>query len=136
MRLTYAALIMAGLSAAPATAADYKMHVSDTGLREYYCQLMVTLENTGDAPLGEISGYFYAFIGTEKVGRSKGAWYLNVAPGMSAEATFETPNAPCDTIERYEFVVGACRLDAGFEEKSLCADRIEFAEPLVLQVSD
>lgn len=126
--------LSAGLVAAsPALGTDYKMTVTDTGLREYYCQLTVTLENTDAAPLGEISGFFYAYIGDEKVGRSKGAWFLNVAPGATAEATFETPNAPCDTIERYEFVVGACRLNEGFEEKSLCGNRIDFTAPLMLQ---
>ncbi|MEL7203908.1 MAG: hypothetical protein AAFX07_08485 [Pseudomonadota bacterium] len=133
MKKTLLSIIASGLLTAPALAADYKMSVTDTGLREYYCQLTVTLENTDDAPLGEISGYFYAYIGDEKVGRSKGAWFLNVDSGDTAEATFETPNAPCDTIERYEFVVGACRFEAGFEDKALCAQRIDFTAPLMLR---
>lgn len=123
---TCAALLIAG----PAAANDYMLSITDTGLREYYCQLTVTLENTTDATLTEISGYFYSFIGDEQVGRSKGAWFMNVGPGDVATATFETPNAPCDQVERYEFVVGACRFDAGFAEKSECAAKIGSSGPI------
>ena len=120
------------LGATPLHAADYAITLTDTGLREYYCQITVALENTTDAPLTEISGFFYAYIGEEKVGRSKGSWFMNVPPGGTATATFETPNAPCDDVERYEFVLGACRIGAGFEDVSDCAARVEGAAPLTM----
>ena len=121
------------LGAAPLHAGDYLLTLIDSKLREYYCQITVTLENTTDAPLTEISGFFYAYIGDEEVGRSKGAWFMNVPAGGVAEATFETPNAPCDEVERYEFVLGACRLAGpGFEDVATCAPLIGGAAPLVM----
>ena len=112
------------VSAAAEGAKDYVLSLEGSGLREYYCQITVALENRTDAPLTEISGHFYSYIGAEKVGRSKGAWFMGVAPGGRAEATFETPHAPCDGVERYEFVVGACRIGAGFEDQGYCAGLI------------
>jgi hypothetical protein len=112
------------LLAGPAGAADYVLSIEDTGKRDYYCQIMVALENRTDTALTEISGHFFSFVGAEQVGRSKGAWFMNVAPGGRAEATFETPNAPCAAVERYTFVVGACRLAAGFEPQVVCAERM------------
>lgn len=120
--------LMAALAASPA-AADYVLAIERTGLREYYCTLTVSLTNTTDETLTEISGFFYSYIGSEQVGRSKGSWFMNVAPGATATATFETPNAPCDTVTRYDFVVGACRLDAGFEDHEVCAQRLRGAPP-------
>ena len=121
------------LGAAPLHAADYRLTLTESGLREYYCQITVALENTTDAPLTEISGFFYAYIGAEQVGRSKGSWFMNVPPGGTASATFETPNAPCDEVERYEFVLGACRLQGpGFDDVATCAPLIEGATPLMM----
>lgn len=114
-----------GLCAHAAHAGDYVLTLHETGLREYYCTMRVTLENRTDAQLTEISGYFYSYIDGEEVGRSKGAWFMNVPSGGTAEAVFETPNSPCDKATKYEFVVGACRLGAGFEDKSVCSTRIE-----------
>ena len=104
-----------------AAAEDYVLSLEGTGLREYYCQITVSLENQTDAPLTEISGYVNSYVGAEKVGRSKGSWFMGIAPGARAEATFETPDAPCDAVERYEFVVGACRIGARFEDQDHCA---------------
>lgn len=120
------------LSAAPAMAEDYHMTLIDTGKREYYCQIMVTLENKSESQLTEISGYFYSYKDGEKVGRSKGTWFMNVPAGETAEAVFETPNAPCEEVDRYEFVVGACRFGQSFEQQELCADKIHFSNPLAL----
>ncbi|MEM0937101.1 MAG: hypothetical protein AAF865_13985 [Pseudomonadota bacterium] len=110
--------------AGPGMAADYMLSIVDKGLREYYCQITVTLENTTDEELIEISGFFYSFVGEEEVGRSKGAWFMNVPAGEMATATFETPNAPCDKVETYQFIVGACRFGPSFADKSECAARI------------
>ena len=107
-----------------AQAADYSLSLESTGLRDYYCQITVALENHTDAPLTEINGYFYAYIGAEKAGRSKGAGFVAVAPKGRTEATFETPNAPCDQVERYEFVIGACRIGTSFEDQAACAARM------------
>lgn len=113
-----------------ASAEDYVLSLTDTGKRDYYCQIMVTLENRTDETLGEVSGYFYGFIGDEQVGRSRGAWFMNVEAGWSATSTFETPGAPCDLVERYEFIVGACRFSAGFEDQEECAARIGTTAPI------
>ena len=113
-----------------AATADYVLSVEETGLRDYYCQVTVSLENTSDAALTEINGHFFSFVGDEQVGRSKGASFLNIAPGASAITIFETPNAPCDDVNRYEFVVGACRISTGFEDKALCAGRITGTGPI------
>ncbi|MEL6205189.1 MAG: hypothetical protein AAFR47_07745 [Pseudomonadota bacterium] len=123
--------LCAVVAAGPATA-EYVLSLEGTGLREYYCQITVALENTSEAPLTEISGYFYNYVGDEKVGRSKGTWFMGVDPGARAEATFETPNAPCDAVERYEFVVGACRIGAGFEDVGVCAAQMRGTGPIVI----
>lgn len=113
-----------------AMASDYLLSLEETGLREYYCQITVSLTNTSEDPLTEISGYFYSYVSDERVGRSKGSWFMNVQPGETAQAVFETPNAPCDEISRYDFVVGACRLGASFEDVSMCLGRFKFEKPL------
>ena len=119
-----AILIAAALAGGPARAADFVLSLTDTGKREYYCQIMVTLENRSDAVLTEVSGHFFSYLGDAEVGRSKGAWFMNVPPGGRAEAVFETPNAPCDAVERYAFVIGACRLGPDFAPQSVCAERM------------
>ncbi|MEM8958843.1 MAG: hypothetical protein AAGC86_13645 [Pseudomonadota bacterium] len=115
-----------------AMAGDYELQLSDTGQREYYCTATITLENRTAAPLVEISGFFYTFVGDEQVGRSKGAWFMNVPAGESATAVFETPNAPCTEIDRYDFVIGACRIDAGFIDKNECAALVGGTDPIVV----
>lgn len=127
---TLTATVMIGLITSSASGGEYHVKLLDTGMREYYCLITVELENRSSEPLTEISGYFYNYIGTERVGRSKGTWFMNVAPGESAVATFETPNGPCTQDVRYEFVVGACRFGAGFEDTSLCAKLLNFTAPL------
>ena len=122
-RLALAALCL--VLPVAAAAEDYALSLEGKGLRDYYCQITVALENRTDAPLTEISGYFNSYVGDQKVGRSKGSWFLNVGPGARAEATFETPNAPCDAVEQYEFVVGACRIGTSFEDKARCAGLID-----------
>lgn len=125
-------LVCSAMSFAPGgvAASDYVLSLLDTGQREYYCTATIALENQTDEPLTEISGYFFTFVGDQKVGRSKGSWFMNVAPGGSATATFETPNAPCTEIDRYDFVIGACRIDAGFMDKAECASLIGGSDPI------
>ncbi|MGZ2257242.1 hypothetical protein [Roseobacter sp. A03A-229] len=125
MRLFAIALIM---FAAPALA-DYRLEITETGKRDYYCTITVELTNDSAEPLTEINAFFLNYIGQEQVGRSKGASFFNVAPGASATATFETPNAPCAEVERYDMVIGACRLGASFAEKAICADRMALTAP-------
>lgn len=125
MRLFAIALIT---FAAPALA-EYRLEITETGQRDYYCIITVELTNDSAEPLTEINAFFLNYIGQEQVGRSKGASFFNVAPGASATATFETPNAPCVEVERYDMVIGACRLDASFAEKAICADRMALTAP-------
>lgn len=114
-------------------AADYTLALKELGKRDYYCTITVELTNGTDQPLTEINAFFLNYIGDAEVGRSKGASFANVAPGASVTATFETPNAPCsatDTdVESYRMVVGACRIGVGFEDKSVCVDKMNLAPP-------
>jgi hypothetical protein len=127
-------LILAALLLTPAPAlADWTLELLETGQREYYCTGTVRLTNEGDAPLTELSGFFLIHLGGERVGRSKGTWFMDVAPGGTAQAVFETPNAPCDEADRWEFTVGACRLETGgFADKAACAARIDARAPLAV----
>lgn len=109
--------------------ADYKLNLTETGLRDYYCTITVTLTNETDAALTEVNGFFLSFVEEEQVGRSKGSSFMNVPPGGIATAIFETPNAPCDDVTRYDFVIGACRVGAGFEDRSVCAERMAMEPP-------
>ena len=77
-----------------------------------------------------MNGHFFSFLGDEHVGRSKGASFLNLAPGDSAEAVFETPNAPCDDVTSYRFVIGACRIESSFIDKAECAGLIDSTDPI------
>lgn len=122
--------VLLALSPSIASAADFVLNLEGKGLREYYCTITVSLTNNSDAPLTEISGYFLSYVGEDRVGRSKGTWFMNVAPGEAQQKIFETPNAPCDDVTRYDFMIGACRLGTGFEDVSVCAERIELMSPL------
>ncbi|QPH55634.1 hypothetical protein [Pontivivens ytuae] len=123
------AVLALGLGSGTTAAADYRLTLTDTGLREYYCTITVTLTNETDAPLTEVNGFFLSFVEDEQVGRSKGSSFMNVPPGGAVSATFETPNAPCDEVTRYDFVIGACRLGSGFEDHSVCAGRMAMEPP-------
>ncbi len=121
------------LAGPAAMAGDFVLSLQQTGLRDYYCQITVALENRSDAPLTEISGHVLSFAGDAQVGRSKGAWFMNVAPGEAGAATFETPNAPCEAVTRYAFVIGACRIDGpGFADTSACTARMAAEVPMAL----
>ncbi|MEL7524892.1 MAG: hypothetical protein AAFN16_03915 [Pseudomonadota bacterium] len=122
--------VLLALSPSIASAAEFVLNLEGKGLREYYCTITVSLTNNSDAPLTEISGYFLSYVGEDRVGRSKGTWFMNVAPGEAQQKIFETPNAPCDDVTRYDFMIGACRLGTGFEDVSVCAERIELKSPL------
>ncbi|GIT93191.1 hypothetical protein JANAI62_36650 [Jannaschia pagri] len=114
----------------PAAAQEWRIELIETGLREYYCTGLVRLTNDSDQVLEELSGFFLIQKDGVQVGRSQGTWFLNVAPGETAEATFETPNAPCAEADRWDYIVGACRLDGAFADKQACAARIEGVAPL------
>ncbi|MEJ6404817.1 hypothetical protein [Yoonia sp. 2307UL14-13] len=114
---------------------DYALDLIETGKRDYYCTITVALTNDSSEMLTEINAFFLNYVGAEEVGRSKGASFMNVAPGETVEATFETPNAPCSStetlVESYHMVIGACRLDSGFADKSFCLERMDLAPPFV-----
>ncbi|WP_299678697.1 hypothetical protein [uncultured Roseobacter sp.] len=116
------------ICATPAVA-DYTLQITEIGKRDYYCTITVALTNDSAEPLTEINAFFLNYIGEQQVGRSKGASFFNVAPGASATATFETPNAPCGEVERYDMVIGACRLGSSFADKAICADRMALTAP-------
>ena len=56
--------------------------------------------------------------------------YSNTDKEQAKNSTFLTPNAPCDDVSAYEFVVGACRFDASFADKGECAARIAPEAPI------
>ena len=115
----------------PATAlADYRMELIGTGKVDYYCSITVALENRTDTLLSEVNGFFMSVIDGKDVGRSRGASFLAIAPGARAEATFLTPEVPCDAVSAYRFVVGSCRLGAGFADTALCSARIRPVAPI------
>jgi len=122
------------LIAAPLMAQDYVLKLTGTGIRDYYCRITVRLENRTDAALGEIAGHFHSYIGRELVGRSRGDWFMNVPSKGAAETTFETPNAPCKNVERYEFVISACRINAALEDRTACVARITVIAPITAAV--
>ncbi|MEL7131540.1 MAG: hypothetical protein AAGK77_03910 [Pseudomonadota bacterium] len=113
--------------------ADYRLTLTDIGKRDYYCTITVELTNDSAAPLTEINAFFLNYVGEMQVGRSKGASFFNVPAGGTARATFETPNAPCtatDTdVESYRMIIGACRIGKGFEDKSVCVERMKLGPP-------
>ena len=110
-----------------------QMTLTDTGQREYYCQATFELVAPESAEYQDINGFFYVFVGDEQVGRSKGASFQFPDGQNTASATFETPNAPCDDVDRYVFVVGACMQGGGFVNRAECAETITGA-PLVSEV--
>ena len=126
-------LIALGTLASGPVLADYTLALTETGKRDYYCTITVALTNHGEETLTEINAFFLNYIGADQVGRSKGASFMNVEPGASVSATFETPNAPCSAtttdVESYEMIIGACRIGGGFEDKAVCVDRMVLAPP-------
>ncbi|MEO9576454.1 MAG: hypothetical protein ABJ263_04120 [Tateyamaria sp.] len=125
-------IALSAVFASPAVA-DYHLSLTEIGKRDYYCTITVQLTNEGDQTLTEINAFFLNYIGTDQVGRSKGASFMNVAPGAQVSATFETPNAPCSDsttdVQSYEMIIGACRIDSAFEDKSTCVDRMDLDPP-------
>ncbi|WP_424974158.1 hypothetical protein [Dinoroseobacter sp. S124A] len=116
---------------ASAALAEFDLALGEIGQREYYCTAEMTLTNTGPDPVMEVSGHFFLYVGADRVGRSKGTWFMNIAPGASVTTVFETPNAPCTDVDRYEFVVGACRMAGpGFDPVDACSTRINGTGPV------
>lgn len=102
----------------------YTMEQTETGLREYYCQATFTMKSDCPSRFADINGFFYVYIGDDEVGRSKGASFQFSKDETEATALFETPNAPCDDIDGYEFVVGACMEGRSFADRNECAATI------------
>ncbi|MEM9441755.1 MAG: hypothetical protein AAGA73_15020 [Pseudomonadota bacterium] len=123
---TVAMLFMAN----PAFAADYRMSLIETGKRDYYCTITVQVENMSEEVLADLNGHFISVKDDEDVGRSKGASFLNVEPGAISVAEFETPNAPCNEVNGYRFLVGACRVGTSFMDQGECAGRIQPDPPI------
>ena len=122
-------VLCAACIAGPALA-DYRLEFEGTSFREYYCGVTLTMTNESDDPLTEINGFVASMIDGEQVARSRGRSFLNLAPGESASALFEAPNAPCDEATEYVFIVGACRLGPGFSPQRACAERIVGVAPV------
>ena len=123
------ALSLVALMFATPALAEYELALVDTGKRDYYCTITVELIFFFYYSITEIYSFFLNYIGDELVGRSKGSSFMNVAPGASASATFETPNAPCTEVDTYEPIIGACRLGVSFEDKSVCVEKLSLEPP-------
>ena len=126
------ALILAAtmLTTTAAQSAEYTMKLTETGLRDYYCTITVEMTNDSTETVADVNGVFFSYVDDEQVGRSKGASFRNMEPGGVAQATFETPNAPCDDVTSYRFVVGACLIGRSFMDKGECAARIVVEPPI------
>ena len=134
--VAFAGAIGAGACLADAGAAEFELSLSETGKRDYYCTVTLTVTNTtDDVVLDEINGRVMLRIGEEPVGRSKGASLLTAPPGGTASATFETPDAPCDEVDNVHFVVGICRIEGDFVGAAECAPRIGAVAPVSAIVS-
>ena len=119
--------------------AGMTLALTATGLRDYYCTVTLTLTLTlrGDeavavaVAVAEVNGHLVSEVEGERVGRSRGASFLDLSPGGRAEAVFETPDAPCEAVTAYRFVVGACLGEAGFLDRDECAAAIVPEAPVV-----
>ncbi|MEM8949957.1 MAG: hypothetical protein AAGC99_11565 [Pseudomonadota bacterium] len=135
MKLATASAVTTLYLADLAWAADYKMTLIETGKRDYYCTVTLQIENTSEEALADLNGHLISLVDADDVGRSKGGSFLNVTPGATASAEFETPNAPCDQITGYRFLVGACRVGTSFMDQGDCAERIETETPITEAVA-
>ncbi len=118
-----------------ASAADFELSIVDTGTRDYYCTTTLMVSNATDGALDEINGHLVLMSGDDAVGQSKGGSLLNAQPGDSTTAIFDAPNAPCDSVNAYRFVVGICRVDGQFLNAEECAGRIAGIAPVSEVVS-
>ena len=117
--------------AMPAIAAEYRMSLVETGVRDYYCTYTVRLENSGPEPLNDLNGYFVLLDENEPVGESRSSSLLNAASGEVTETVFEAPNAPCDSVNGLQFVVSACRVGQSFRNQADCAANLETVSPIL-----
>lgn len=119
------------LVSSPAYAADFELALKATGKRDYYCTATLEVTNTtSDVVLDEINGRVMLRSKDAPVGRSKGASLLAIPPGAAATATYETPDAPCEAIDGYTFVISICRIGGRFVDAADCAARISVAAPI------
>ena len=131
MRKLFLFVLASACLAGTAAAAEYRISLIDSGMRDYYCTVTVQIENRSADTLSDLNGFVLSLAGEDEVGRSRAVSFLNVAPGVAASAVFETPNAPCAEITGYRFVVGACRVGPKFHDQTDCAVRIDVVGPFV-----
>lgn len=134
MKSTFPLIYLAGIALAgialPATAADYRMSLIETGVRDYYCTFTTQLDNQSSEMLDDLNGYFVLSSGDDDVGESRSSSFLNTGSGSSTEVVFEAPNAPCGEIDSLRFVVTACRIGPSFLDQTDCAARLETVMPI------
>ncbi len=122
---------LAGLGlAGPLHAAEFRLSVADTGSRDYYCTVSVTVENGTAARLDDLNGVFDLLAGGGRVGSTRAGSFFAVAPGAAMTATFESPDAPCADIDGYRFLINSCRIDGQFLAADQCAGRITVVAPI------
>ena len=114
------AVFASGAMAEPSLTVD----AEHAGFREYYCVTKGTITNTGDQTLREINGYFIIYENGVETARSRGASFMDVAPGATVEGLSDAPQAPCDTATSYAFVVNACMEGFSFIDRYACAAMI------------
>ena len=126
-----AVLAMSVIWTQPASAeTNFELELKETGKRDYYCTATFALTAQASAAFQDVNGYFYVFVDDDQVGRSKGASFRFGDGEASASAVFETPNAPCDEVNGYRFVVGACMRGNSFMDRAACASAITPVAPV------
>lgn len=134
MRILAAALVAMGAIPA-AEAADYRLTLLETGMRDYYCTYTARLENMSGETLDDLNGFFVLLAGDEPVGESRSSSFLNTPSDGTTSVVFEAPRAPCEDVSDLRFVVGACRIGRSFLDQADCAGRLETAPPITAAVA-
>ncbi|MEM1400229.1 MAG: hypothetical protein AAGF58_10125 [Pseudomonadota bacterium] len=129
--IAFITLIAMAAPASAAAAADYRLSLIDAGVRDYYCTFTVQLENSSAEALDDLNGYFVLLAAEEPVGETRSSSLINTSAGGTAEAVFEAPNAPCETIDGLQFVVSACRVGPSFLDQADCAANMETSAPIL-----
>ncbi|WP_421724418.1 hypothetical protein [Bauldia sp.] len=123
--------ILAASTLLPANAEPiFELSLQETGKRDYYCTATFALTAQRSEPFQEVNGFFHAFVDDDQVGRTRAASFRFDEGQMSSTAVFESPDLPCEAINGYAFVVGACLRDRRFIDLTECAAEIAPVPPV------
>lgn len=108
-----------------------ELSLEGVGQRDYYCTALFALTSLDVPPVQDVNGYFEVYVNGERFGRSSGASFRFDEGETITSAVFETPNAPCEKIDGYVFVVGACIQGTTFIDRTACAASIRLVSPAI-----